>query len=79
MRQSSASSALRKSHGTSPSAARIICRSIYEVLAHKTHNGFPIVTSEGLLIGLILRVQLITLLKCRAFQPYVYPVTQILV
>jgi len=41
---------------------------IYQTLLHTTHNGFPITLEDGKIIGLILRDQLITLLKCKAFQ-----------
>jgi len=38
------------------------------VLHETDHNGFPIVNDKGILSGLILRSQLLTLLKQRAFQ-----------
>jgi len=45
------------------------CR-IYSVLRGTTHNGFPIVNDSGVLVGLVLRSQLITILKHKAFQLY---------
>eukprot|EP01128_Nolandella_sp_AFSM9_P007507 TRINITY_DN4131_c0_g1_i1.p1 TRINITY_DN4131_c0_g1~~TRINITY_DN4131_c0_g1_i1.p1 ORF type:complete len:888 (+),score=102.47 TRINITY_DN4131_c0_g1_i1:24-2666(+) len=41
---------------------------IFTVLQATTHNGFPIVDSAGTLIGLILRSQLISILKNKPFQ-----------
>ena len=43
---------------------------IYSVLRGTTHNGFPIVNDSGVLVGLVLRSQLITILKHKAFQLY---------
>jgi len=41
---------------------------IYSVLQATPHNGFPITTKQGQILGLILRSQLITLLKKKSFQ-----------
>lgn len=40
---------------------------VYKVLKSTTHNGYPIVNHDGTFCGLILRSQLITLLKGRDF------------
>jgi chloride channel 7 len=40
---------------------------IYRTLRSTTHNGFPIVDADGTFMGLILRSQLIVLLKKKAF------------
>jgi chloride channel 7 len=44
-------------------------RTIYSTLRDTTHNGFPIVNNEHQFVGLILRKQLITLLRHHAFTP----------
>lgn len=41
---------------------------VYSVLRTTTHNGFPIVNDSGILVGLILRSQLLTILHHKAFQ-----------
>lgn len=41
--------------------------SIYWALNHTSHNGFPVLDKQGLFCGLILRSQLLTLLKEKAF------------
>jgi len=41
---------------------------IHIILQRTTHNGFPIISKTGILQGLILRSQLVTLLHLRAFQ-----------
>ena len=41
--------------------------SIYWALKHTSHNGFPVLDKQGLFCGLILRSQLLTLLKEKAF------------
>lgn len=40
---------------------------VHKILTHRTHNGFPVISSDGHLRGLILRKQLCTLLKLKAF------------
>lgn len=41
--------------------------SIFWALNHTSHNGFPVLDKQGLFCGLILRSQLLTLLKEKAF------------
>jgi len=40
---------------------------VHKILTNRTHNGFPVISSDGHLRGLILRKQLCTLLKLKAF------------
>jgi len=42
---------------------------IYQTLKSTTHNGFPLIDANGKFIGLILRSQLITLMRLKAFRP----------
>jgi chloride channel 7 len=42
-------------------------RKIFQILKQTTHNGFPILNDNQQFVGLILRNQLITLLRYRAF------------
>ena len=42
-------------------------RRIYDLLKHTGHNGFPVVSEDGRLRGLILRKTLCTILKLKAF------------
>ena len=49
-----------------------------QVLKTTTHNGYPIVNHDGTFCGLILRSQLITLLKGRDFSRIVSEVRFIL-
>ena len=46
---------------------------IEKTLRETTHNGFPITTSDGRLVGLVLRSQLMVLLARRAFVERVAP------
>ena len=45
-----------------------VVQDIVRVLEETTHHGFPIVDEERRFVGLILRVQLITLLQKKAFR-----------
>ena len=43
-------------------------RNVVAVLEENEHNGFPIIDKRGRFVGIILRDQIITLIKSRAFQ-----------
>jgi CBS domain-containing protein len=51
---------------------------VYKVLKTTTHNGYPIVNHDGTFCGLILRSQLVTLLKGRDFSRIVTEVRGVL-
>ena len=40
---------------------------VYNALVHTTHNGFPIITSQNKLVGIVLRQQMVVLFKKKAF------------
>jgi chloride channel 7 len=41
---------------------------VIDTLSSNTHNGFPVLNARGQFVGLVLRSQIISLLKARAFQ-----------
>ncbi|XP_049849623.1 H(+)/Cl(-) exchange transporter 7-like [Schistocerca gregaria] len=54
-------------HPVQTFSSRPLVKTVVDTLRKTTHNGFPIVTKSGVLQGLILRTQLLTLLKEKAF------------
>ena len=48
-------------------------RTVYEILRTTRHNGFPVVSKNGHLRGIILRKTLCSLLKLKAFSVPVLP------